>query len=80
MANLHEESAVSFLPCRTWVITGGGGVYRVPLGKSISGPGQSAKSPYAADISKIWALGFEPKVSLQDALAEMWAQLKNQAE
>lgn len=30
----------------------------------------------AADISKIRALGFEPKVSLPDGLAEMWAQLK----
>lgn len=80
MANLHEESAVSFHALPHLGYYGRGGVYRVPLGKSISGPGQSAKSPYAADISKIWALGFEPKVSLQDALAEMWAQLKNQAE
>ena len=41
MANLHEESAVSFLPCRTWVITGGAGFIGSHLAKALVARGKA---------------------------------------
>ena len=43
MANLHEESAVSFLPCRTWVITGGAGFIGSHLAKALVARGQRVR-------------------------------------
>ncbi|WP_428072338.1 NAD-dependent epimerase/dehydratase family protein [Candidatus Avelusimicrobium faecicola] len=41
MANLHGESAVSFLPCRTWVITGGAGFIGSHLAKALVARGKA---------------------------------------